>query len=430
MPLTDEQLAMSAMNGNQEAFTDLVAAHQRKVYGLALHLLQNQQDAADAAQEAFMRCFMSLQSFDTSRSFGAWLYRIAYNHCLDVLRQRKRTPVVASPRSALVAGPAPADLLQTIQARINSESGRTRHPVASGVLAGMTANVITAAILVALSADSGTSLVLMSTVALVVALLWGAVKGLVFAAMREWLPGNVLIRGFVFGLGAWAVWNAIVGAVSTANSGMLFSTPVVLTVSLIHYVIYGLLISWFYNLLGGRTKGSSRPPGALHGSPMPAMLLLLATLLAGSTGILASPTPTNTIGGSPTAVESPTVNPNATSADTPTDTPTVGLPAGSTSAATSSPAVTTTTPTPTTTTPAVTTLKATPAVTPTPSTTTVTPSPQPTATSKQNASRRIPESRRPVRDQVRDVLPTVLAAPTNRSAYQRVRDVAVLLDFL
>jgi len=341
---------------------------------------------------------------------------------------------VALFRSALVAGPAPADLLQTIQARINSESGRTRHPVASGVLAGMTANVFTAAILVALSAGSGTSLVLMSTVALVVALLWGAVKGLVFAAMREWLPGNVLIRGFVFGLGAWAVWNAIVGAVSTANSGMLFSTPVVLTVSLIHYVIYGLLISWFYNLLGGRTKGSSRPPGALHGSPMPAMLLLLATLLTGSTGILASPTPTNTIGGSP-AAESPTVNPNATSADTPTDTPTVGLPAGSTSAATSSPAVTTTTPTPTTTTPttitpAVTTPKATPAVTPTPSTTTVTPSPQPTATSKQNASRRIPESRRPVRDQVRDVLPTVLAAPTNRSAYQRVRDVAVLLDFL
>ncbi len=98
MPLTDEQLAMSAMNGNQEAFTDLVTAHQGKVYGLALHLLRNQQDAADAAQEAFMRCFMSLQSFDTSRSFGAWLYRIAYNHCLDVLRQRKRTPLVASSR--------------------------------------------------------------------------------------------------------------------------------------------------------------------------------------------------------------------------------------------------------------------------------------------------------------------------------------------
>ncbi len=98
MPLTDEQLAMSAMNGNQEAFTDLVTAHQRKVYGLALHLLRNQQDAADAAQEAFMRCYTSLQSFDPSRNFGAWLYRIAYNHCLDVLRQRKRTPLVASSR--------------------------------------------------------------------------------------------------------------------------------------------------------------------------------------------------------------------------------------------------------------------------------------------------------------------------------------------
>jgi len=351
---------------------------------------------------------------------------------------------VALFRSALVAGPAPADLLEAIQARINAKPVRARHPLVSGILAGMTANVITAALLVALSAGSRTSVVLMSSVALVVALLWGAIKGVAFAAIREWLPGNVLIRGLVFGLGAWAVWNAVVGAVSTANSGMLFSTPVVLTVSLIHYVMYGLLVSWFYDLFGGRTENSGRPPGALRGSPMPAMLGLVATLLAGSAGILASPTPANTIASGPTAVESPTVGLNATATSTPTDTPTVGPPAGSTSTATATTSIAPVTPT-TSTTPAtsatsststttVTTPSATPTLSATPApsgtTTTVTPSPQPTATVKRSSPQRIPESRRPVRDQVRDVLPTVIVAPSNRTAYQRVRDVAVLLDFL
>ncbi len=144
MPLTDEQLAMSAMNGNQEAFTDLVTAHQRKVYGLALHLLRNQQDAADAAQEAFMRCYTSLQSFDPSRNFGAWLYRIAYNHCLDVLRQRKRTPLVASPRhdDGQVAPEAPdpgpgveelverVESLETVKQAMNRLSAEHSHILA------------------------------------------------------------------------------------------------------------------------------------------------------------------------------------------------------------------------------------------------------------------------------------------------------------
>ncbi len=348
---------------------------------------------------------------------------------------------VALFRSALVAGPAPAALLETIQARINAKPGRARHPLVSGVLAGMSANVITAALLVALSAGSRTSVVLMSTIALVVALLWGAIKGLAFAAVREWLPGNLSIRGLVFGLGAWAVWNSVVGAVSTANSGMLFSTPVVLSISLIHYVMYGLLVSWFYDLFGGRTERSSRPPGAVRGGPLPAMLLLLATLLAGSQGILASPTPasTTTLGSSQTAAGIPTVDLKATATDTPTDTPTdipavtptdtptIGTTTSSSLTASAAPSATGTTPaSPTTSITPVTTAP----VSPAPSTTTVTPSPQPTATVKQRSRQPIPESRRPVRDQVRDVLPTVLVAPSHRTAYQRVRDLAVLLDFL
>lgn len=85
---------MLAGKGSHEAFEALIKMHERRIYGLALYLLKSPDDAADAAQESFVRCYTSLSSFDHQRSFGAWLYRIAYNHCLDVLRSRRRERIV------------------------------------------------------------------------------------------------------------------------------------------------------------------------------------------------------------------------------------------------------------------------------------------------------------------------------------------------
>ncbi|HUJ63696.1 MAG TPA: sigma-70 family RNA polymerase sigma factor [Kofleriaceae bacterium] len=79
-----------AREGDREAFGRLVQRHQRRVYAAALHILGNHPDADDAAQEAFVRAFRGLPSFDGRADFFTWLYRITINTALNTLRGGKR----------------------------------------------------------------------------------------------------------------------------------------------------------------------------------------------------------------------------------------------------------------------------------------------------------------------------------------------------
>src|SRR4029078_9148624 len=64
--------------------------HQRRVYAAALHILGNHSDADDATQEAFVRAYRGLATFDGRADFFTWLYRIAVNAALNALRSGKR----------------------------------------------------------------------------------------------------------------------------------------------------------------------------------------------------------------------------------------------------------------------------------------------------------------------------------------------------
>ncbi len=83
-----------AQQGDQAAFAQLVEAYKLPVYNLAYRMLGNGPEAEDAAQEAFLRAYLKLASYDRSRRFSTWLLAITSNHCIDVLR-RRRTPAVA-----------------------------------------------------------------------------------------------------------------------------------------------------------------------------------------------------------------------------------------------------------------------------------------------------------------------------------------------
>jgi len=92
--LTDAALIAAAARGRREAFSELVKRHQGTVFRIAFRILRDEGDARDAAQEAFLKAFRNLQSFDTARPFAPWLYRIARNQALDKVRSKKSSPEI------------------------------------------------------------------------------------------------------------------------------------------------------------------------------------------------------------------------------------------------------------------------------------------------------------------------------------------------
>ena len=76
--------------GDGNAFEALVTAYEKNVYNLALRMTGNAEDAADMAQEAFIKAYNSLEGFRGDSKFSVWLYRIVSNVCLDFLRRRSR----------------------------------------------------------------------------------------------------------------------------------------------------------------------------------------------------------------------------------------------------------------------------------------------------------------------------------------------------
>jgi len=77
------------LKGDQNAFTEIVELYQDKLYRVCYRMLGNKHEAEDIAQEAFVRAFINIHTFDTNRKFSTWLYRIGTNLCIDRIRKKK-----------------------------------------------------------------------------------------------------------------------------------------------------------------------------------------------------------------------------------------------------------------------------------------------------------------------------------------------------
>ncbi len=87
--LQDDKLVKSAVKGDQEAFKKLVNKYQKPLYFHVLKMVKEHEQVEDLIQEAFVKAFDNLATYNTDYAFSTWLYRITTNHTIDYLRKKK-----------------------------------------------------------------------------------------------------------------------------------------------------------------------------------------------------------------------------------------------------------------------------------------------------------------------------------------------------
>ena len=88
-PDPDRGLLERVAEGDVESFGVLVERHEKRIFRLCERMLQNREEARDAAQEVFLKAFRKAGSYRPRGRVYTWLYRIAVNHCLNLLRRRR-----------------------------------------------------------------------------------------------------------------------------------------------------------------------------------------------------------------------------------------------------------------------------------------------------------------------------------------------------
>lgn len=87
-PLINKRIKQ-VLKGDQSAYADIVSLYQQSLYQVCYRMLGNKEEAEDAAQEAFIKAYIHLHTYDQKRKFSTWLYRIATNLCIDRIRKKK-----------------------------------------------------------------------------------------------------------------------------------------------------------------------------------------------------------------------------------------------------------------------------------------------------------------------------------------------------
>lgn len=91
MSVEDQQLIEQFLQGDADAFDQLVLRYQDRLFNTLLRMFNSEQDALDAAQEAFVQAFQKLHTFQGKSKFYSWLCRIAINSALSQKRKKKLT---------------------------------------------------------------------------------------------------------------------------------------------------------------------------------------------------------------------------------------------------------------------------------------------------------------------------------------------------
>jgi RNA polymerase sigma-70 factor, ECF subfamily len=112
----DAARVRDCLAGNPQAFAALVEQYEKPVYNVALRMLRNSEDARDIAQSVFLKAYQNLSNYDPQYKFYSWIYRMAINESLNILRVRGRN---AGPVDEHFPedGAGPSDILADDQTR-------------------------------------------------------------------------------------------------------------------------------------------------------------------------------------------------------------------------------------------------------------------------------------------------------------------------
>ena len=115
------------LNGDQAAFAPIVERYQRVLFTVAVRMLGDEDEANDAAQNAFVKAYQKLATFDPERRFFSWLYRILVNECLN--QQRDRRPSEPIPAELAATDDSPDDLLEAKERRRRVQAAIVALPI-------------------------------------------------------------------------------------------------------------------------------------------------------------------------------------------------------------------------------------------------------------------------------------------------------------
>jgi len=90
MTTNDQVYINNILDGDTSAFTVLVDRYKDLVFTLAFRMMKNREEAEEVAQDTFIKTYSSLNKFKGDSKFSTWIYRVAYNTCLDRLKKNKR----------------------------------------------------------------------------------------------------------------------------------------------------------------------------------------------------------------------------------------------------------------------------------------------------------------------------------------------------
>jgi len=93
--ISDEDLVEKVRSIDQELYALIVDRYQNKLLRYAINLIKDEHKAADVVQESFIKAFVNLQNFHTTKSFSSWIYRIVHNEAMNsVKKYRKEVPLL------------------------------------------------------------------------------------------------------------------------------------------------------------------------------------------------------------------------------------------------------------------------------------------------------------------------------------------------